>query len=181
MGDKKPIKINKSLTKKRMKTKKGFTLIELLIVIAIIGILSAALLPTILNAPARGRDAARTGNMNSIITALEAYNSDNGRYPDAVGCFNNAKIDGISSYFSGGVPTDPSQARDITDAPTGVGDCVGTGEYYYRYIGTNGVAEYIVATIMENPKANNSSMADLGAANPDVTCVDSCTSYILVK
>ena len=42
--------------------KRAFTLIQLLIVITIIGILAAALLPSILNAPGRGREAARTAD-----------------------------------------------------------------------------------------------------------------------
>jgi len=143
-----------------MKTKKGFTLIELLIVIAIIGILSAALLPTILNAPARGRDAARTGHISSIVAVLEAYNSDSGGYPNDANaklgrCINHADL-GLSSYFSGGTPPmDPSGNRTVTTDP---GGCLGAGQYYYRYIGEVGAAEYIIATIMENPKANNTSV-----------------------
>ena len=110
-----------------MKAKKGFTLIELLIVIAIIGILSAALLPTILNAPARGRDTAREANLNTIVTALEAYNADYGQYPSTSGCLGVTKIfatpdaaatDVTANYFPGGALTDPSGIRN---GPGGIG------------------------------------------------------------
>ena len=52
---------------------KGFTLIELLIVIVIIGVLALALLPTILERPAKARDAARLVNMDKIRTAYYNY------------------------------------------------------------------------------------------------------------
>lgn len=54
------------------KTKKGFTLIELLIVIAIIGVLAVAFLPTLLGAPAKARDAQRV----SSLQTLQAYFTD---------------------------------------------------------------------------------------------------------
>lgn len=75
------------LTNRIMKTKqrKGFTLIELLIVVAIIGILAVALVPTISDAPARARDATRKALANSIITAIESYNIDRAQYPASEG------------------------------------------------------------------------------------------------
>jgi len=170
-----------------MKTKKGFTLIELLIVIAIIGILSAALLPTILNAPARGRDAARIGQINSIVAALEAYNSDNGSYPDDAGvCTNLAGMwgDNPKAYFSGGsTPKDPSVTR-TDDAK--LSTCLASGDYYYKYIGDVDVAEYILATKMEIEGNNNtdtgpSDVTTVLAPAAESACAEGCDYYILVK
>lgn len=146
-----------------MKTKKGFTLIELLIVIAIIGILSAALLPTILNAPARGRDAARQASLSNVTAALEAYNSDAGHYPNDAAAKTGQCLTAVtdfSAYFTGGKPPeDPSGAGRTVSAPaTDPGGCINAGSIYYRYIGEVGVAEYILATVMENPNANNTSV-----------------------
>ena len=173
-----------------MKTKKGFTLIELLIVIAIIGILSAALLPTILNAPARGRDAARIGQINSLVAALEAYNSDNGHYPNEAGevageCASAAFGTAINTYFSGGaVPKDPSGNAPAADSDAGIGGCNTSAEYYYKYIGDIDVAEYIIATKMEFPSNNNTDdvpateIKDGGTAIDFTTCGADCDYYV---
>jgi prepilin-type N-terminal cleavage/methylation domain-containing protein len=53
--------------------KHGFTLIELLIVIAIILILIAIALPNFLEAQVRAKVTRAQGDLNSLVTALEAY------------------------------------------------------------------------------------------------------------
>ncbi|MBP7007966.1 prepilin-type N-terminal cleavage/methylation domain-containing protein [Patescibacteria group bacterium] len=63
-------------------SRKAFTLIEILIVIAIIGILTVALLPRIQGAQSSARNTARKADLNQIATALAAYNGDAGRYPE---------------------------------------------------------------------------------------------------
>ncbi|MBA4336968.1 hypothetical protein C0416_04330 [bacterium] len=175
-----------------MRNKKGFTLIELLIVIAIIGILSAALLPTVLNAPARGRDSARLGNMNSIVAALEAYNSDFGKYPANEGCvgadtetvFVNASDESVlDNYFSGGIaPQDPSGSREVTLDP---GACVAAGLYYYKYVGEVGVAEYVIGTVMEIETNNNSDTNpdEIDDSSTDILActTEPCDFYVLIK
>lgn len=56
----------------------GFTLIELLLVIAIIGILSAILLPALARAKATAQRAACEGNLRQLGLVTEIYLGDNG-------------------------------------------------------------------------------------------------------
>ncbi len=60
----------------------GFTLIELLVVIAIIGLLSSVVLASLSTARAKGADAARISDIKSLETAIQAYYTDHGVYPE---------------------------------------------------------------------------------------------------
>ena len=70
----------------KKKLSSGFTLIELLIVIAILGVLAAAILVAInpLEQLARGRDGGRKSTIGQLGNAVQAYyTSQNGVYPTA--------------------------------------------------------------------------------------------------
>ena len=66
----------------RSRNVKGFTLVELMIVIAIIGVLATALIPSLLGSQAKARDTARQNNLNSISAAIDGYQLDNSVFPD---------------------------------------------------------------------------------------------------
>ena len=65
----------------KLRSKQGFTLIELLIVVAIIGILAAIAIPQFAAYRMRGYNSASNSDIKNFKTSLEAFYTDNQKYP----------------------------------------------------------------------------------------------------
>ena len=78
-----------------MRNDKGFTLIELLIVIAIIGIIAAIAIPSLLNALDRARQATTVSNVVQMGQGVDRYIQDHPKF----GAPQAADIDALQTIF----------------------------------------------------------------------------------
>lgn len=131
---------------KLFKNGAGFTLIELLVVMAVIGVLSAALI-TQLNPFAfiqRGNDSRRKHDLEQVQRALEMYANDNkGLYPASV-AFGSQWASGTTVYMKK-VPQDPSSPDQA-----------------YFYFSPTGRGSYYIYASLENLKDDQSCTPNNG-------------------
>ena len=91
-----------------MLNRKGFTLIELLIVVVIIGILASIAIPKFANTKEKAYLATMKSDLRNLITAEEAYFSDNTAYTTALPATMYATSTGVTG------PTITVSGSDVT-------------------------------------------------------------------
>jgi len=99
------------VSRQRRGPRSGFTLIEVMVLLVIAAILALIIIPQILGATRRSKEAALRGDLRNFRTAIERFQADCGGYPPRLddilawsGSYISASVDGaghnldLSSY-----------------------------------------------------------------------------------
>ena len=79
---------------------RGFTLLELLLVLFIVGLIAAIAAPNVTASITRAKEAALAEDLSVMRRAIDAYQSDQGGYPEAL-------ADLVEAKYLRRIPDDP--------------------------------------------------------------------------
>lgn len=156
-----------------MESEKGFTLIELLVVIAIVGLLSGIVVTSMNNSRVKSRDSRRKQDIKAFQTAIEMYNTLNGRYPgNATAILIDSTI--IPTTIMTRVPQDPQYIAGTGAGQSGAASGAARG---YWYVSDATGSSYCVGALLETA----TSGAVLGCSGTHSTSIvdklDNMTGY----
>lgn len=171
----------------------GFTLLELLIVIAVIGIISALLLPALSQAKNRGKRVVCLNNLKQFALADVMYSQDYGYFPDpnpmVPSSTKRERLATLAQYLGVNIPSGPiskwprrGQQPPWMNCPmakdSGIAEGVTLGGGIYTgYVYVGGLAQSAMVSnglaTLENPRHT----ADRAGTNRGVIWADILDEY----
>jgi len=133
------------MTRNSRRPGQAFTLIELLIVIVIIAILAALLFPAFRGVQAQAKRAQAKNDLTQIVTAVNAFYTEYGRYPTTAttdvifGPAGSATNDALFNELRAVTSTlntrkivfvSPPDVKDASNPKSGIGTTSFTGQYF---------------------------------------------------
>jgi type IV pilus assembly protein PilA len=161
---------------------KGFTLVELMIVIAIIGVLAAALFPMMRGYLEKSRDTARISHLGQLRTVVQSYLQDTGNQPiigsgaGVWSCAGDTSGSGgdIAANLNGGlVPADPVAGRvvdpcSMSGAPSTRVAGKGLYGYFTGDTASSNKAFFIVARVESSQSSTTGATAATGSTSAQI-------------